>query len=227
MALEVAFDTLPHAIGKLPAAREIFANPVSVIHQMVAQADYFLEKVTIRFSSKPFVVILTGAVGEGKTNLLAAVAGMLEEKNIPAGGILSPAIIENGQRAGYDLMRIPGGEREKFSRISGPPGLTKVGKFTFYASGLDFGKEALDPGNNRNSKIIMVDEIGPWELEEEGWAGSVNSLLKTHIPMVWVVRETLVEKVIDEWNLTNYKIFRVSGTTAEEISEFIIRKIIQ
>jgi len=224
LALEVAFDTLPQAIGRLPAAREIFRNPVSVIRHQVAHAGYFLEKVDLRFRKKPFVCILTGPIGEGKTTLLTLLAESLKKKGIAAGGILSPSVVENGQRVGYDLVNVADGTRERFSRISDLPGWVKVGKFTLFEAGFHFGKQALDPQHNLNSEVVFVDEIGPWELQEEGWAESVQGLLKAGKPMVWVVRETLANEVVAEWNLTDYQVFRVSETTVDEVAEFILRK---
>lgn len=221
MALEVAFDTLPQAIASLPAAKEIFRNPVLVIHQLVAQAGYFLEKVNIRFQHKPFVVILSGRIGEGKTSMLNSVAALLKEKGITAGGILSPAVQENNQRVGYDLIRLTDGEQMVLSRISDQPGWVKVGKFTVFEEGFRFGVQALEPDNNQGSEVVLIDEIGPWELEGEGWAQSVNALLLADKPMVWVVRETLADQVVSEWNLTDYRILRISETTVYEVVDFI------
>ncbi|HPT30528.1 MAG TPA: hypothetical protein PLW67_01755, partial [Prolixibacteraceae bacterium] len=61
----------------------------------------------------------------------------------------------------------------------------------------------------------------PWELEGEGWAQSVNALLLADKPMVWVVRETLADQVVSEWNLTDYRILRISETTVDEVVDFI------
>jgi nucleoside-triphosphatase THEP1 len=222
MALEVAFDTLPQAISKLPAARDIFRAPVSVVHQMVAQADYFLGKVAVRFSEKPFVVIITGKIGSGKTSLLSEVAGTLQKRGIPAGGILSPAITADGVRIGYDIVDVATGERKELSRLSGPDSRITVGRYAFSPEGLEFGKNALSVASQGSARVVLVDEIGPWELEGQGWASKVNELLqKTSLPMVWVVRDSITELVTGEWNLTGYKLFRLPETTADEIAEFI------
>jgi nucleoside-triphosphatase THEP1 len=226
MALEVAFDTLPQAIAKLPAARNIFRTPVSVVHQMVAQADYFLGKVAVRFREKPFIVILTGKIGSGKTSLLADVADRLKNQGIPAGGILSPAITGEEGRLGYDIINVATGERRELSRVSGEDNSIRVGRYAFFPDGLEFGKSALSYANYRGVRVVLVDEMGPWELEGQGWAGKVNEiLLNCSLPMVWVVRDSITELVIDEWNLTGYEIFRVPETTADEIIEYLKGRI--
>jgi len=93
LALEVAFDTLPQAIAKLPAVKDVFRSPVSIVHQLVAHADYFLENVTLRFMEKPFVIIVSGGIGDGKTSLLTELNEKLKNAGIPTGGIISPAIL--------------------------------------------------------------------------------------------------------------------------------------
>lgn len=226
LALEVAFDTLPQAIAKLPAARDIFRTPVSVVHQLVAQADYFLDKVMVRFRDKPPVIILTGKIGAGKTSLLAEVAENLKKRGILPGGILSPAVTGEDGRLGYDIINIASGEKRILSRVSESENSIRVGRYSFFRDGLVFGEHALSSENLAGSKVVLIDEIGPWELEGQGWAAKVNELLlHTSFPMIWVVRDTITELVIDEWNLSNYKIFRVPETSTEEITDYVKRII--
>jgi len=226
IALEVAFDTLPYAIAKLPAIKDVFKSPVSIVHQLVSHAGFFLEKVTLRFSEKPFIFILSGGIGEGKSSFLKDLVLLLKKKEIRVGGILSPAVDSDHQRIGYDLVNLNTGEREILSRISDRTDLVKVGRFSFFEEGIKFGNRTLSPENNSNSRIVVIDEIGPWELEDQGWAEAVNELLlKGQIPMIWVVREKIIAQVVANWNLSSYKVFNITESSPADAAAFIYERL--
>ncbi len=221
-ATEVAFETLPFAIARLPGLKNIFRSPVSILHQLVSQADYWLKKLTLKYREKQTIIILTGGIGRGKSVMLNEIVTFFKRNNIRAGGFISPCVIENDQRTGYDLVNVATGEKTILSRIYGESDTIRVGRFYFSAAGIEFGRNALSPENNKGSQIIVVDEIGPWELENQGWAEGITSLLlNSDIPMIWTVRESIVDKVIENWDLIRYKVFNIASSNSLVITSFI------
>lgn len=222
LALEVAFDTLPYVIANLPSFKKIFTQPVSIIHQMVSQADFWLEKLSVKFKEQQPVIIITGKSEQGKSTLLSEVVDYFSSKKIKIGGFISPSIVENNIRTGNDLIDIATHEKIKLSRINNEPDLVQVGRFYFSYTGIEFAKNILSVENNLQSQLIIIDEVGPWELENQGWASCINDLLlKTETPMIWTVRISIVDKVIENWNLNNYKIFNVTECKSSEIIKYI------
>ena len=211
LALEVAFDTLPFVIANMPTVKDIFKSPLSIIQQLVSQADFWLEKMTLKLKKKGNIMIITGNKGQGKTSFLNEILISLEKSNVKTSGILSRAIIENNVRVGYDILNLSTNEKAILSRTFGKPEMIRVSDFYFYPEGFEIGKKALSIEQNKDSQIIFIDEIGPWELDNQGWAPQINNLLKnSDTPMIWTVRESLVEQVIDNWSLDNPLIINVS-----------------
>ncbi len=224
LALEVAFETLPFVIARLSGLKHIFRRPVSVLHQLISQADYWLQKLTLKNIPKQMVTILTGQIGQGKSGMLEALVKVLQGKGYRIGGIVSPCRMEEGLRTGYDLVDVATGERTFLSGVEGDEGMVHVGRFYFSTEGIAFGKKALSVETVCGSDFIVVDEIGPWELENQGWAPCITGiLLKTEIPMIWSVRESIVDKVIENWELTHYRVFHVSESGLDEITDFICK----
>ena len=203
-ALETAFETLPYAISSLPDIKMVFRKPVSIIQQIVMQSEYLLEKIKLKQFGKENVVIITGEIHQGKTSILQALIPMFKEQNLVVGGIISPGIFEDNMRIGYDIIDVATGERRVLSRTTGSENMIQIGKYFLHDEGLVFGTTALSVENNWNSNMIVVDEIGPMELDNQGWAQSVGELLQAFdVPMIFAVRKGIIEQVTEEWAITD------------------------
>lgn len=226
LALELAFESLPSTIANIPEFKTLIKNPVSVIYRFISQAEFRLSEVKIKNKFVQKVFILTGSRGQGKTTQIQKVIGDLKERNITVGGIYSPKVAENNKIIGYDIVDIGKNKREVFLRLSEDKNLNKVGKYSIFPQGLQLGSEALSVADNLKNMIIIIDEVGQLELDDQGWAGNVQDLIsasKNHILLV--VRESLTEKVIQKWNLSQCSVFNISGTNSFTLSESIIEQI--
>jgi nucleoside-triphosphatase THEP1 len=223
LALEVAFETLPFVVANLPSFKDIFKRPISIFLQLISQADFWLEKLTIRMAEKPQIIIITGKTGEGKSTLLNQIIEDLKNKNIHISGFISLSVLSDNQRVGYDLIDLNSNSKTELSRTFEIQNSIKIGKFYFQKSGIEFGKNALTIESTLNSQLICIDEVGPWELDNKGWASSINNLLlHSKTPMILIVRERLVNEVIENWNLKNYKVFNVAESECEDVVEYYL-----
>ena len=226
LALELSFDSLPSMIATIPDFRSIIKNPISVIYQIVSQAEDRLVRLRNKINFNQKVFILTGSLGQGKTTQLQKILEILKENDIPAGGIYSPKIMEDNVTIGYDIVNIMNNERKIFLRQSGDESFNKIGRFYIFTSGLQIGIEALKPSANVNNKIVIIDEIGQLELGNNGWASSIQDLIEnanSHILLV--VRDSFVEKVTQKWDFRQKYIYNISDMNYLTISSLILEHL--
>jgi nucleoside-triphosphatase THEP1 len=223
LSLEVAFNTLPFIISNLPSVRDIFKKPVPILRQLTAQAEFWLGKVELSLKKKSNVILVTGDTGDGKSTLLAELTIFFKSRNIQTGGIISPAVFENGIKSGYELINVATSRKIRLSQTLKADGLVNVGRFYFFDEGISFGKAALAVANNRNSQIVFIDEIGAWELQGQGWAESLNELiLRCDMPVILAVNTKLVDQVVESWQLHNPLIIEAQNATSSEAIQEIM-----
>jgi nucleoside-triphosphatase THEP1 len=226
LALELSFESLPSMIANIPEFRTIIKNPVSVFYQIISQVDFRLAELKRKIAFNQRIFILSGASEQGKTTHLQKVIEIFKENNITVGGIYSPRIIENNKTIGYDIIDIVTNEREIFLRQTEDDTQPKIGRFKIYTKGLQKGYNALKPSANINNKVVIIDEAGYLELEDQGWANCIKDLLtssKNHILLV--VRDIFVEKIIQKWNLKDVSVFNIFDQDYLRVSNLIIEEI--
>ncbi len=223
LALELSFKSLPMMVANLPDSRVIIKNPVSVIYQMISQIEFRLNEIKSNLSNKIFII--TGSVGEGKTTQIQKITETLKNQNISTGGILSPRIIENGITTGYDIVDIMTNERAAFLRKTDDEKSPKIGSYSILSEGIQKGCEALN--KSLNNKVVVIDEVGRLELNNEGWAENIKYLLNSSKSnLILSVRDRFMEEVIERWNLKDYTILNVSDNDYVKNSNIIARQII-
>ncbi|NTV82729.1 MAG: DUF2478 domain-containing protein [Bacteroidales bacterium] len=224
LSLEVAFKTLPFVIGNMPPFRDAFKKPIPVLRQLTAQAEFWLGIVELSLKKKSNIILVTGDKGEGKSTLLVELVLLFRSKGIQTGGIISPAVMENGIKSGYELINVASSQKIRLSQTKKVDGMVNVGRFYFFDDGIAFGKNALAAASNQKSQIVIIDEIGAWELQGQGWAESLNELiLHCDMPIILAVNITLVEQVVACWQLQKPLIIDAKNTSSEDACKEIIQ----
>jgi nucleoside-triphosphatase THEP1 len=215
LALELSFDSLPAMVANIPDFKVLIRNPGSAIYQLLSQIDFRLEEIKNQLDVRIF--IFTGAVGEGKTTHLAKLVETLRSRNLSVAGVLSPRIVENGKTTGYDLLDLVTGIKEPLLRRSEDQGAGKIGSYAIIPQGFKAGYGALKEAQNHNYQYIVVDEVGKLELEGQGWAPSLEELIRNYPgKIILTVRDGYQDQVIAKWNFKHYKIIREFGAAAAE-----------
>ena len=156
----------------------------------------------------PNIVLLTAPIRSGKTT---AIQRWLERHALPVNGILCP------DRAGIRcLIRLDTGEIYPFELAqSNRPDDIKIGRFLFSKQTFDIANDILRRLCKDSSTPIIIDEIGKLEWRNEGFEPALSALLSFHLhtqtPILIVVRDTLLDSVIEKYTLQNATILAFSG----------------
>lgn len=152
-------------------------------------------------------ILLLGKKRSGKSSLLSALFPPGH-----CGGIITPAVFENGVYVGKDAVNLLTGERRPFCRIKERAPFEGVAtrKYIVSREGIAFCMRALEQA--RCEPLIIIDEVGPLELSGEGIHEEVHTVLKdeTHHVLL-VVREELEEEFLRAFPYVFRKLYLHGG----------------
>ncbi len=146
--------------------------------------------------------IITGETHSGKSTYLRGLVSSLQEGELPVYGWTAPAVFMKGHFAGYDLLFIPTGKQIPFCRMQAENDWLQLGRFWYNPSGLALGRECIEEAPREPLPLIVIDEIGPFELDGKLWGPLIGKLaVSENLPLLLVVREKMLDRVIGRWGL--------------------------
>ena len=222
-ALGVAFGTLPAFMDALARSRAGWRHPGRLATELLDLANTIAADGRER-AGAPRVVIVTGDTGSGKTTLVGQAVDRLRARRVRVAGILAPGFIKDGRRTGFDIVNLATGESTALAREqAGDAGShARWSRFAFRPEGLDLGARALGP-TAHSADVIVVDEVGPFELSGGGWAPALDRLSKDYRgTLVLAVRGSVVDAVRARWGSPDTVVCEVTGMSAEALAALII-----
>ncbi len=102
----------------------------------------------------------------------------------------------------------------------------KYGPYYFNPERIKYGNSILSIDILSGVQLIIIDEIGPLEINGQGWCSAIEKITSgTEITQLRVVRKGLVKKFTRKWNTGNVYIFDVNESSLQEVEEKIIEII--
>ena len=169
------------------------------------------------------VFIITGETGSGKTTFLLKLIEELRGKALSIAGFAALSVPEDGPSGSFNILDLVSGKILPLASRRFTEGWEQFGKFYFNPEGILMGKNILEDPLILNNDLIVVDEIGPFELDGKIWAESITRLLARHTcSILLVVREQLVGQVIQRWSLKDAMIIEIGQINPDQAAAMIL-----
>ena len=133
-------------------------------------------------------IILTGERGVGKTTVCQKLIAVAQSKGYVCSGILTVSQPDDER----DVIDVRSGETRRLTVGPDVEDVVIQGRFRFDPETLTWGNEALS--QSRDSQLLVVDELGPLEIERGGgWYRTFYALQRNDYALaIVVVRPELV-----------------------------------
>jgi len=168
------------------------------------------------------VVLLTGERGVGKTHLCQQVVGQARKSGYSCAGVLSPAIISEGEKVGIDLVDAATGEERLLAEADNAGGEVRWGRYRFVRATLEWGAELLRGATPCD--LLVVDELGPLELKlGQGLVAALDVLDEGAFSLALVVvRPELVESMRERLRPAETSVLEVDLQNRDQLAGQIL-----
>jgi len=140
------------------------------------------------------IFILTGAIHSGKTSFVERLVRELREQKVQVKGFLSKSVMRDNEIVGYDLLDLAKDRSVPFIRKKGQKDWQKIGSYFFIPDVLDKAQSIIL--STQEAGLLVVDEIGPLELEGRGlWPALKQVIIKPSLNFLLVVRKNMLEDI--------------------------------
>lgn len=176
-----------------------------------------------RSSLQQKIHILTGKVESGKSTRLRELVEELKQRGTHVEGFLCRGNNQDGKRSGYTLANVRDGSEILFATREKRSGWREYGRFFFNPAAFTKGEEILMKAIDNKSEVVVIDEVGPLELEDCGWSATLGELLnEKRMVQLWVVREKILDRVLEKWNIPENRVIYIDRENKKETLEKII-----
>lgn len=152
----------------------------------------------------PKLLIVTGEIGAGKTIWTRDFIDYVRAQRAEIRGLLSPAIFENGVKTGIGLVNLATGEQRQLAWLRTDTSDENKGivtkRWRFDPDVLAWGDTVLR--DISHTELLIIDEIGPLELEHgAGWQSALKLLdaQDTYRSACVVIRPGLITTALLRW----------------------------
>jgi nucleoside-triphosphatase THEP1 len=159
---------------------------------------------------KKEIYIVSGPIHSGKSTALAQWC----EGKADVYGILSPRIADKRY-----FIDISTGDQFPMEAEEGEKKIIKIGKYVFSLCSFSKAVTILTNALKQYRGCLVIDEIGPLELEGKGFDEILREILQSdenQLKLILVVRDTIREKVISHYRLNEHLLKDVNFASGKD-----------
>ncbi|HLW07897.1 MAG TPA: nucleoside-triphosphatase [Marinilabiliaceae bacterium] len=143
------------------------------------------------------IFIVAGEKGSGKTTFLLNLLRILQKEGHQMGGFVA---IHQLQSDSYLIKNIQTNEEillmQRLAAFDQHPN-----HFKFFSEGVEVGNEWIKELLSNPPGIVVVDEIGRFELAGELWSSSFTKLVASSVPLIFTTKIKYLEDVVKKWKM--------------------------
>lgn len=168
-------------------------------------------------------ILISGALGVGKTTLCERIAELAKEQGIRCGGVLCPGVEEGkGRTIAMDLST---GEREEMASTNSKAKGIRVGNYIINEKGISLGRKAIQHAMENGSDLIFIDEVGPLEREGEGLFPEAEKAIATEKDIIIVIREKMLDEFTTNFPRIEFRTFIINRENRNHLADKIIGEL--
>ena len=144
------------------------------------------------------IFIIAGEKGSGKTTFLLHLLTMLQKEEFKIGGFVA---LHNFEDDSYFIRNVSTNEELLLMKREAPLEQESC-SFELFPEGVTVGNSwinglLLDPAD-----VVVIDEIGRFELMGELWSKGFTQLVKFPTPLIFTTKTKHVGEILKKWNIT-------------------------
>jgi len=173
-------------------------------------------------------VLLTGKRQVGKTTVCKQVAELARGLGYDPAGVLTPIVLdEEGFPVTRHALMVSGGEQRLLARADGELGGPRTSRYSFDADVFSWVIARLRGAISQGCDLLIVDEIGPLELEQgKGLAPLLSDLSAGRHPrLLLVVRPELTGQLQDRLPEIPFRTFTVTQGNRQILADAIVKEL--
>jgi nucleoside-triphosphatase THEP1 len=168
------------------------------------------------------IFLVSGPVQGGKTTFLTKLVIELKKEGWYVGGFLSPGSFDSGMRSGFRLQNIATGEEHALADRKERSGWFKYRRFWFNPEAFKAGRQWIHSDMQQAPSVMVIDEVGPMELEGSGWSSELDYLKGAGLPLqLWSVRDGILDQVLKRWDLPSKNQIDIKEMNWEQLLKLI------
>ena len=146
---------------------------------------------------------------------------MIDMQKFNVYGFLSFGTFKNNKRDAFYLYDLASGEKMQLCSTEKSEKWEPFFRFYFNPEAITRGNQILEDAPVSKNTIIVIDEIGPRELDKKGWYHGIKKTRNTPGIKIYVVRKSILQQVIDKFSVREPVIIDIQKFSPDQFSEII------